>query len=133
LKSKQTRLPEKGYIELSDKADLLCSNYFEDNELYDIDGFTDSLFKDDKIKEDFFEYYKLNEESFDFDVYDKFELSQSDIKREKKKIKNIIKLDTKLELKVLLDRDNGTRNIEKGFDEDKGMYFYKIYFNEEIK
>jgi len=108
-------------------------NYFEDNELYDIDGFTDSLFKDDKIKEDFFEYYKLNEESFDFDVYDKFELSQSDIKQEKKKIKNIIKLDTKLELKVLLDRDNGTRNIEKGFDEDKGMYFYKIYFNEEIK
>jgi len=108
-------------------------NYFEDNELYDIDGFTDSLFKDDKIKEDFFEYYKLNEESFDFDVYDKFELSQSDIKREKKKIKNIIKLDTKLELKVLLDRDNGTKNIEKGFDEDKGMYFYKIYFNEEIK
>jgi len=108
-------------------------NYFEDNDSYDIDNFTDSLFKDDKIKKDFFEYYKSNEELFDFDVYDKFELSQSDVKKEKKKIKNIIKLDTKLELKVLLDRDNGTKNIEKGFDEDKGMYFYKIYFNEEIK
>jgi hypothetical protein len=108
-------------------------NYFEDNDSYDIDGFTDSLFKDDKMKKDFFEYQKVHEESFHFDMYDKFELSQSDIKKEKKKIKNIIKLDTKLELKVLLDRDNGTKNIEKGFDEDKGMYFYKIYFNEEIK
>jgi hypothetical protein len=108
-------------------------NYFEDNELYDIDNFTDSLFKDNKMKEDFFEYYQSNEEAFDFDMYDKFELSQSDIKKEKKKIKNIIKLDTKLELKVLLDKDNGTKNIEKGFDEDKGMHFYKIYFNEEIK
>jgi hypothetical protein len=108
-------------------------NYFEDNELYDIDNFTDSLFKDNKMKEDFFEYYQSNEEAFDFDMYDKFELSQSDIKKEKKKIKDIIKLDTKLELKVLLDKDNGTKNIEKGFDEDKGMHFYKIYFNEEIK
>jgi len=108
-------------------------NYFEDNELYDIDNFTDSLFKDNKMKEDFFEYYQSNEEAFDFDMYDKFELSQSDIKKEKKKIKNIIKLDTKLELKVLLDKDNGTKNIKKGFDEDKGMHFYKIYFNEEIK
>jgi len=108
-------------------------NYFEDNDSYDIDSFTDSLFKDDKIQKDFFEYHKSHEESFDFDMYDKFELSQRDIKKEKKKIKNIIKLDTKLELKVLLDRDSGTKNIEKGFDEDKGMYFYKIYFNEEIK
>jgi len=108
-------------------------NYFEDNDFYDVDDFTDNLFKDDKMKKDFFEYHKSNEESFDFDMYDKFELSQSDIKKEKKKIKNIIKLDTKLELKVLLDRDNGTKNIEKGFDEEKGMYFYKIYFNEELK
>ena len=108
-------------------------NYFEDNDFYDVNDFTDNLFKDDKMKKDFFEYHKSNEESFDFDMYDKFELSQSDIKKEKKKIKNIIKLDTKLELKVLLDRDNGTKNIEKGFDEEKGMYFYKIYFNEELK
>jgi len=108
-------------------------NYFEDNDSYDIDEFTDTLFKDDKIKKAFFEYHESNEESFDFNIYDKFELSQSDIQREKKKIKNIIKLDTKLELKVLLDRDNGTKNIEKGFDEERGMYFYKIYFNEEIK
>jgi len=108
-------------------------NYFEDNDSYSIDNFTDTLFKDDKIKKAFFEYHESNEESFDFNIYDKFELSQSDIKREKKKIKNIIKLDTKLELKVLLDRDNGTKNIEKGFDEERGMYFYKIYFNEEIK
>ena len=108
-------------------------NYFEDNDFYDVNDFTDNLFKDDKMKKDFFEYYKSNEESFNFDMYDKFELSQSDIKKEKKKIKNIIKLDTKLELKVLLDRDNGTKNIEKGFDDEKGMYFYKIYFNEEIK
>lgn len=56
----------------------------------------------------------------------------SDVKKEKKKIKNIIKLDTNLELKVLLNKEDGTKNIEKGYDEEKGMSYYKIYFNEEI-
>lgn len=106
-------------------------NYFEDNEAYDRMSFTDYIFKDDNIKKEFFEYQESNKESFDFN--DRFELSQNDIKKEKKKIKNIIKLDTKLELKVLLDKENGTQNIEKGFDEERGMSFYKIYFNEEIK
>ena len=23
--------------------------------------------------------------------------------------------------------------VERGFDEDKGMYFYKVYFNEEME
>ena len=108
-------------------------NYLEDNESYDIDNFTDYIFQNDEIKKEFFEYQKSNKESFDFNMNDRFELSKNDIKKEKKKIKNIIKLDTKLELKVLLDKDNGTKNIEKGFDEERGMSFYKIYYNEEIK
>jgi len=108
-------------------------NYFEDSESYDINSFTNYIFKDENIKKDFFEYQELNKESFDFNINDRFELSQNDIKKEKKKIKNIIRLDTNLELKVLLDKEDGTKNIEKGFDEERGMSFYKIYFNEEIK
>jgi hypothetical protein len=107
-------------------------NYFEDNESYDINSFSDYIFKNDDIKSDFFEYQESNKDLFDFNMNDRFELSQNDIKKEKKKIKNIIKLDTKLELKVLLDKENGAKNIEKGFDENKGMSYYKIYFNEEI-
>ena len=107
-------------------------NYFEDNEFYDVNSFTDYIFKNEDMKKDFFEYQKSNKESFDLNINNKFELLQNDIKKEKKKINNIIKLDTKLELKVLLDKENGTKNIEKGFDKDKGMSFYKIYFNEEI-
>ncbi|MEA2100902.1 MAG: nucleoid-associated protein [Campylobacterota bacterium] len=108
-------------------------NYFEDSESYDINSFSDSIFKNDDLKKDFFEYQESNKESFNFNINDRFELSQNDIKKEKKKVKNIIKLDTKLELKVLLNKDDISKNIEKGFDEEKGMSFYKIYFNEEIK
>lgn len=107
-------------------------NYFEDNMCFDINSFNDSIFQDSAIKDEFFEYQNRSKDTFDFNFDDKFELSRSEIKREKSKIKNIIKLDTKLELKVLLDKNDITRNIEKGFDESKGMYFYKIYFNEEV-
>lgn len=108
-------------------------NYFEDNESYDVNNFTDNIFKNDNMKKDFFQYQESNKDAFDFNMNDKFELSQYDIKKQKNKIKNIIKLDTNLELKVLLDKDDINKNIEKGFDEDKNMSFYKIYFNEEVQ
>jgi len=108
-------------------------SYLEDNESFDIDNFADEVFNDDKMKKDFFDYHETNKNSFALDFNDSFDLSQPDVKKEKKKINNVIKLDTNLELKVLIDKENGTKNIEKGFDQDKGMSFYKIYFNEEIE
>ncbi len=117
-------------IEFSFNNDYI--NYFEDNEFYSKDDLLENVFHNKEIKEEFFKYYEHNRESYNFNIDDRFELSQNDIKKEKKKIKNIIKLDTKLELNVLLDKENGTKNIEKGYDKEKDMYFYKIYFNEEI-
>lgn len=117
-------------VEFSFNNDYI--NYFEDNEFYEKDDLLDNIFHDNDMKEEFFNYYERNKESYSFNINDSFELSQNDVKKEKKKIKNIIKLDTKLELNVLLDKENGTKNIEKGYDKEKDMYFYKIYFNEEI-
>ncbi len=106
-------------------------NYFEENNVYDKESFTETILKDDKLKEDFFKYQESNKNIGEFDIEDSFELSQPDVKKEKRKIKNVIKLDSKLELKVLLDKNNSSKNIEKGFDDDKGMHFYKVFFNEE--
>lgn len=107
-------------------------NYFEDNESYEINSFVETIFKNDDIKKEFFNFHERNKESFDINFFDSFAISHTDIKKEKKKINNVIKLDTNLELKVLLNKEDGTKNIEKGYDEEKGMSYYKIYFNEEI-
>ncbi len=107
-------------------------NYFEDTKSFDFGSFNETIFKNEDIKKDFYEYQELNKDSFEFNFNDKFDVSLDDVKKEKKKIKNVIKLDTKLELKILLDKENGTKNIEKGFDTERGMSYYKIYFNEEI-
>ena len=117
-------------VEFSFNNDYI--NYFEDNESYEINKFAETIFKNDDIKNEFFSFHERNKESFDIDLLDSFSVSQSDVKKEKNKIKNIIKLDTNIELKVLLNKEDGTKNIEKGFDKEKGMSYYKIYFNEEI-
>lgn len=117
-------------IEFSFTNDYI--NYFEDNTIFDKEELSNNIFKNDTIKEEFFNYYEQNKSSYNFNIDECFELSQEEIQKEKKKIKNIIKLDTKLELKVLLDKENGTKNIEKGYDEEREMFYYKIYFNEEI-
>ena len=106
-------------------------NYFEDIKSFSFDSFNEMIFKNENIKKDFYEYKESNKNSFEFDFNDRFDVSSEDVKKEKKKIKNVIKLDTKLELKILLDKENGTKNIEKGFDSERGMSYYKIYFNEE--
>jgi hypothetical protein len=71
--------------------------YFEENESFDIDSFSE-VFQDDEIKNEFFEYRDTNKDYFGFDFNDRFELSSEDVKKEKRKVKNIIKLDTSLEL-----------------------------------
>ena len=52
----------------------------------------------------------------------------------RKKFKSIIKLDTKVEIKVNPNPEEPNSNekyMEKGYDKEKGMYFYKIFFNRE--
>lgn len=107
-------------------------NYFENAQSFDFSSFNEKIFKSEDIKKDFYDYKESNKDSFEFDFNNRFDVSLGEVKKEKKKIKNVIKLDTKLELKILLDKQNGARNIEKGFDVERGMSYYKIYFNEEI-
>ena len=108
-------------------------NYFEDNEAYDVNTFSESIFKNEDTKKKFFDYHEENKENFDISLEDSFTVSPYDVKKEKRKIKNIIKLDTNLELKVLLDKEDNSKNIEKGFDQDRGMSYYKVYFNKEVE
>jgi len=107
-------------------------NFFEEEDFFDINDFKDKVFDNETMKKEFDDYYQNNFKQFDLEPNINFTLSKEEVKKEKKKIKNIIKLDTKLELKVLLNKDDISKNIEKGFDKEKDMYFYKIYFNEEL-
>jgi len=65
-------------------------------------------------------------------VLNDFAISDVVVKKQKTKMKTEIKLDTNIQIKLDIDApETYTENIEQGYDEDKKMKFYKVYYNEE--
>ncbi len=61
-----------------------------------------------------------------------FAVSEIVMKKQKAKIKTEIKLDTNIQIKIDVQApDAALEYLEKGYDEEKKMQFYKVYFNEE--
>lgn len=107
-------------------------DYFKENELVDYHAFKDELFEEDKQKGMFDDYKKHFETLNEVLIRNNFEVSDVVLKKEKQKIKNIIKLDTNIEIKLDVDApDAASEYLERGYDDEKKMYYYKVYFNEE--
>ncbi|WP_347173661.1 nucleoid-associated protein [Polaribacter uvawellassae] len=107
-------------------------DYFKENESVDYHAFKEELFEEDKQKGMFDDYKKHFETLNDVLIRNNFEVSDVVLKKEKSKIKNIIKLDTNIEIKLDVDApDAASEYLERGYDEEKKMKYYKIYFNEE--
>ncbi len=107
-------------------------DYFKENESVDYHAFKDEMFEEDKQKNMFDDYKKHFETLNDVLIRNNFEVSDVVLKKEKQKIKSIIKLDTNIEIKLDVDApDAASEYLERGYDEEKKMHYYKVYFNEE--
>ncbi|MDG1529242.1 MAG: nucleoid-associated protein [Polaribacter sp.] len=107
-------------------------DYFKENESVDYHAFKEELFEEDKQKEMFDDYKKHFETLNEVLVRNNFEVSDVVLKKEKSKIKSIIKLDTNIEIKLDVDApDAASEYLERGYDEEKKMKYYKVFFNEE--
>jgi hypothetical protein len=107
-------------------------DFFKENESVDYHAFKDEMFEEEKQKDMFEDYKKHFETLNDVLIRNNFEVSDVVLKKEKQKIKSIIKLDTNIEIKLDVDApDAASEYLERGYDEEKKMKFYKVYFNEE--
>ncbi|MBL4905200.1 MAG: nucleoid-associated protein [Flavobacteriaceae bacterium] len=107
-------------------------DYFKENEMVNVEKFKEELFEEDKHKELFTDYKKHFETLNDVLIRNNFEVSDVVLKKEKKKIATVIKLDTNIEIKLDIDApDAASEYLERGYDDEKKMKYYKVYFNEE--
>jgi len=107
--------------------------FFEENEETSIEDYKNSLFADSDSKQIFGKFKEKFEKDNDIIFSETFEISKPVLSKQKKTIKNYIKLDTNIQIK--LDPKNQESNdkfIEKGFDDQKSMHYYKIFFNKEL-
>ena len=63
-----------------------------------------------------------------------FPIANTAVSAARKKIKNVIQLDTNIQIKMdFINPESAEKFVEKGWDEEKQMYYYLVYFNKESK
>ena len=83
-------------------------------------------------KRSYSKYKKHFETLNDVLIRNNFNISDVVLKKEKNKLKTEIKLDTHFVIKLDVDApDAASEYLERGYDEEKKMMYYKVFFNEE--
>lgn len=108
-------------------------DFFKTNEQVNINDFKEGVFEENEEQKTKFDDYKKQFETLnDVLIRNQFAVSEVVLKKQKQKIKTEIKLDTNIVIKLDIDApDASIEFLEKGYDEEKKMKFYKVFFNEE--
>jgi hypothetical protein len=107
-------------------------DFFKENEIVNIERFKEEVFQEEKHKSLFDDYKKTFEDEQNIVMRNQFDVAEAVVNKEKKKIKTDIKLDTNIQIKLDIDAPEASSEyLERGFDDEKKMYYYKVFFNVE--
>jgi hypothetical protein len=127
-----------GTLYQADKKDQVAFmndavTYFDKHSEFDLEDFVQEVVKEPELIEQFKEHKQNYDINQGIKTVEQFSISNHAVKSIKRKLKSLIKLDTDFEIKVKnsSSEDSNMQFIERGFDNEKGMNFYKVYFNEE--
>ena len=121
----------EGEFEVSktDKIELLNRSikYFKENENFELEEFGKAVIRNPQGLESFKQFKNSYEDEFDTEIADSFEISNAAVKKQARVFKSILKLDKNFHIYI-----HGSKEmIERGFDEEKNLNYYKVYFREE--
>lgn len=112
-------------------------DYFQKNEQFDEATFAEEVIGGEAAPArvaQFQDFKKVYEKEKQLEPMNSFEISPDTVTKEKRKIKNLIELDTNIQIKMnFKDLESSDRFIERGYDSSREMYFYKVFFNNEKK
>ncbi len=95
--------------------------------MFEVDDFTQKLFPEEEQQEAFREFREQYATAYAVPLEDKFDISDQAVKRDFKVFKSVLKLDKNFHIYVHGRRDL----IERGYDDDKGKKYYKVWFENE--
>ncbi len=107
-------------------------DYFSKSETFDLEEFTSSVIDEPETKERFKNYSQAFAEERDIEGFTDFAINKNTVRNMKRKFRNFIKLDTQIEIKFNgHNPEQSEQFVERGFDKDRNMHFYKVYFHSE--
>ncbi|HBF87523.1 MAG TPA: hypothetical protein DDX39_02685 [Bacteroidales bacterium] len=101
--------------------------YFTEKEEFNMGEFTQEVMLKPEIIEAFNDYKHVYEENHNINSEESFEISENAVKKSKQYFRSILKLDKNFHVYV----HSKPEFLEKGYDNEKRMKFYKLYFDEE--
>ena len=124
------QIPEEFDVDRTLQIELMnrSSEYFTQNEKVDSDDFSKTVFEQPQLVESFKSYKEQFAEESNVELEDHFATSPAAVKKQKKHFKSILKLDKNFHIYV----HGNNELIESGFDDKKGMKYYKVFYNYEV-
>lgn len=124
-----TRMEDEFEISKTDKIDLLNRSirYFKEKESFDLDEFGAEVIANPQGIESFRAYKEQYEQETQVAIGSNFEISDMAVRKQARIYKSILKLDRNFHVYIHGNKEY----IERGFDAERNMHYYKLYFREE--
>ncbi len=116
-------------VEKIDQIELLNRSveFFKNEEDFQEDNFKETVIENPEVIDAFDEFKEKYQTENCVDLSNNFSISDNAVKKQQKSFKSILKLDKNFHIYIHGRRDL----IEKGFDDDRGMNYYKVYYEKE--
>ncbi len=109
-------------------------NYFAKNDQFEESNFLNEVLVNPELIPEFKNYKVDKGEKYSIEDLTTFPIANSAVSDARKSIKNVINLDTHIQIKLdFINPESAEKYVEKGWDEEKQMYYYLVYFNKEQK
>lgn len=115
------------------KAAKDALGYFKGNKNFSLAEFEEQALRTPEARARFAEERRLAEEDEGLKIEDGFAIAKREAAKARKLMATLMRLDTGVELKIKPKAlDAAEPVIEKGYDEDRGMKFVKVYYRSEF-
>jgi hypothetical protein len=123
------KLPDVFDVDKPAQAELLNKSmkFFKEKDNFEMEEFVSEVFVDNEVINTFNEYRKDFEAERQMKLPDNFDISEQAVRKQARVFKSILKLDKNFHVYIHGNREN----IERGYDDNRNMHYYKIYFEEE--
>jgi len=109
-------------------------NHFAKNDNFEESSFLNEVMENPELIPEFKHYKVEKGPKYSIEDVSNFDIANKAVSDARKKIKNVINLDTNIQIKMdFINPESAEKFVEKGWDEERQMYYYLVYFNKEQK
>ncbi|WP_374958831.1 nucleoid-associated protein [Gilvibacter sp.] len=107
-------------------------NHFAKNDQFEETKFLNEVIDNPELIPEFKHYKAERGPKYSIEDLSDFSIANTAVTAARKKIKNVIQLDTNIQIKMdFINPESADKFVEKGWDEERQMYYYLVYFNRE--